>query len=373
MKASLTVWPIWHTINWVIIPQRYRVLGFNFGSLGWNTYLTYSMWMIEKSEKLSKNEQTLSTIETSPVISSPSTPSGTIMPKQSEQQKEEEEVKKACPYKFSAFDMSSWKHLCPHIKAKEEKERAAAAAADGGGSGSGAKGTVETKKEGKLPVPDVAASRPTTVPTVSSSSSSLSSPSSSPERQSWSSWLSSWVWKPPASCEGSSGENTDENSDAEKMLSSSDLVSILGSNVLLNANNEKIDIETLIGKTIVIYFSASWCPPCRRFTPILSETYHNVKREVAAKNEQVEFVLMSADTEISAYNAYRQKMPFLAVPFHHAETKLPMLKHFFQFRTIPHVVVILPNGTVSNWDAANDIYSDIQGKHFPWWKKDIQD
>jgi thiol-disulfide isomerase/thioredoxin len=29
--------------------------------------------------------------------------------------------------------------------------------------------------------------------------------------------------------------------------------------------------EALAGKTVVLYFSAHWCPPCRAFTPQLAK------------------------------------------------------------------------------------------------------
>jgi len=48
LKTSLMVWPPIHLINWMFMPQRYRVLGFNLGSLGWNTYLTWSLWLLER-------------------------------------------------------------------------------------------------------------------------------------------------------------------------------------------------------------------------------------------------------------------------------------------------------------------------------------
>jgi len=37
--------------------------------------------------------------------------------------------------------------------------------------------------------------------------------------------------------------------------------------------------EALIGKTVMIYFSAHWCPPCRKFTPKLIKFYKNMKKD----------------------------------------------------------------------------------------------
>jgi len=64
MQSSLIFWPLWHTLNWVLVSQRYRVFGFNIGSLCWNTYLTHTMWMIEKNRAV----QPKSMIQESPSI-----------------------------------------------------------------------------------------------------------------------------------------------------------------------------------------------------------------------------------------------------------------------------------------------------------------
>ena len=42
---------------------------------------------------------------------------------------------------------------------------------------------------------------------------------------------------------------------------------------------------------IGIYFSAHWCPPCRGFTPILSEFYKVANQE----KKQIEIVFVSCD------------------------------------------------------------------------------
>ncbi len=33
------------------------------------------------------------------------------------------------------------------------------------------------------------------------------------------------------------------------------------------------------GKHLLLYFSASWCPPCKMFTPLLAEWYTKKKKE----------------------------------------------------------------------------------------------
>ena len=38
---------------------------------------------------------------------------------------------------------------------------------------------------------------------------------------------------------------------------------------LLDSDGKEVDKTVLAGKTIGVYFSAHWCPPCRGFTPKL--------------------------------------------------------------------------------------------------------
>lgn len=108
----------------------------------------------------------------------------------------------------------------------------------------------------------------------------------------------------------------------------------------------------------------------QRFTPVLSETYERIQ-EKSKESGDVEFVLVTGDVTEDDFDVNRQKMPFPAVPFQEAKGRLSAFKSFFQFETIPHLVVIMPNGKVSNGNAKqavyNDVYNDRLGEHFPWW------
>ena len=54
---------------------------------------------------------------------------------------------------------------------------------------------------------------------------------------------------------------------------------------LLDSNGKKVSNSVLSGKTVGIYFSAHWCPPCRSFTPNLVKFLDKNK-----KNFEVVFV-----------------------------------------------------------------------------------
>ena len=48
---------------------------------------------------------------------------------------------------------------------------------------------------------------------------------------------------------------------------------------LLNSKGKEVSKEVLAGKTIGLYFSAHWCPPCRGFTPKLVEFRDSNKKD----------------------------------------------------------------------------------------------
>ncbi|CAM9699306.1 unnamed protein product [Discosporangium mesarthrocarpum] len=55
--------------------------------------------------------------------------------------------------------------------------------------------------------------------------------------------------------------------------------------------------EVIEGKTLALYFSAHWCPPCRAFTPKLISLYKAMmaRAESNGSPAAVEFVYVSSD------------------------------------------------------------------------------
>ncbi|KAL8111845.1 hypothetical protein AgCh_019522 [Apium graveolens] len=80
------------------------------------------------------------------------------------------------------------------------------------------------------------------------------------------------------------------------------------------------------GKTVGLYFSASWCGPCRCFTLELVE----VCNDVSAKGG-LEIVSVSADETVESFNEYFSKMPWLAVPFSDSDTRHKIWSSGVQF------------------------------------------
>lgn len=99
-------------------------------------------------------------------------------------------------------------------------------------------------------------------------------------------------------------------------------------------------ISELNGKIVGLYFSASWCGPCRNFTPKLCEVYN----ELLSKGD-FEVVFVSADEDEESFNGYFSKMPWLAVPFSDSATRERLDQHF-SVRGIPYLVILDAAGNV---------------------------
>ncbi|XP_054823081.1 probable nucleoredoxin 1 [Prosopis cineraria] len=127
-----------------------------------------------------------------------------------------------------------------------------------------------------------------------------------------------------------------------------DIQSILSSSerdYLVRNNGDQVQIESLKGKKVGLYFSGSWCGPCRRFTPTLVELYN----EVSPKGD-FEIIFVSADEDEDSFKGYFSKMPWLAVPFSDSDTR-SSLDQLFQVQGIPHLVILDENGKVATEDG----------------------
>ena len=67
---------------------------------------------------------------------------------------------------------------------------------------------------------------------------------------------------------------------------------------LINQQSEMESIDHILqGKKIVmLYFSASWCPPCKQFTPMLATFYQSMKG-----HRSLEIIFISADRDVGSF------------------------------------------------------------------------
>ena len=120
---------------------------------------------------------------------------------------------------------------------------------------------------------------------------------------------------------------------------------------LVKANGGKVSSAYLGDKDyILVYFSAHWCPPCRKFTPLLVDFYN---KHAKAGNFAVVFV--SSDRSEKDMFGYMtgSKMPWTAVPF--AQRRGNLARAYAE-NGIPNLVMIKPDGTVVSTSYVNGQY-----------------
>ena len=128
----------------------------------------------------------------------------------------------------------------------------------------------------------------------------------------------------------------------------------------------QVKIESLKGKKLGLYFSASWCGPCRGFTPELVELYS----ELSPKGD-FEIIFVSGDRDEESFNGYFSKMPWLTIPFSDSETR-SCLDELFKVMGIPHLVLLDENGKVST-DEGVEIIREYGEDGYPFTPEKIQE
>jgi nucleoredoxin len=112
-----------------------------------------------------------------------------------------------------------------------------------------------------------------------------------------------------------------------------------------DGNAAKVDVEG--SKVFALYYSASWCGPCRQFSPSLVK-YVN---EVAAANPKLTVVLVSSDEKDADMFKYMKedKMPFMAVPM----AKSPSVLLGYAKGSIPQLTIVDRYGKVlaDSWNG----------------------
>jgi nucleoredoxin len=143
------------------------------------------------------------------------------------------------------------------------------------------------------------------------------------------------------------------------MAAASALSALLGSELVTKEGTGSTD-TLLAGKTVGLYFSAHWCPPCRGFTPKLAEMY---KSTFQAKG--LEIVFVSSDKDEAAFKEYYAEMPWLSLPYANRELKETLSKKY-KVRGIPSFVILDSDGNTITTEGRDEIMSDPSGARFPW-------
>ncbi|KAL7552197.1 hypothetical protein ACHAWF_015414 [Thalassiosira exigua] len=114
---------------------------------------------------------------------------------------------------------------------------------------------------------------------------------------------------------------------------------LFGPKLLTKPKTSGVPTASALGgkKLVALYFSASWCPPCRTFSPQLIEFYNACK-------DDLEVVFVSSDRDDNSFNEYFGKFPWLAmVPAYtsnESRARQGKLADMFKIQGIPTVIVL---------------------------------
>lgn len=121
----------------------------------------------------------------------------------------------------------------------------------------------------------------------------------------------------------------------------------------------QVKVASLKGNKIALYFSASWCGPCHKFTPVLADVYTELKSK-----GDFEIIFISADEDDESFNKYFSKMPWLAIPYSDSE-KRESLDELFKVSGIPHLVMLDESGKVTT-DSGVEIIQEYGVEGYPF-------
>jgi nucleoredoxin len=97
----------------------------------------------------------------------------------------------------------------------------------------------------------------------------------------------------------------------------------------------QVKISSIEASPVALYFSASWCPPCRG---LHSQAYRSIQR-TGHSGKELRGRLVSGDQDEEAFNEYLGKMPWLAVPFSDSEGS-KALDGRFKVSGTPRLVIL---------------------------------
>lgn len=134
----------------------------------------------------------------------------------------------------------------------------------------------------------------------------------------------------------------------------STMEALLGPELLTDVEKTESTAARMKGKDLLmLYFSASWCPPCKAFTPDLSEFY---KKHCIPNG--VEIVYISSDSDVPSFKEYFGKMPWTSLPMIGSSEVKQNLATSLKISGIPSLVVLdAKTGRFISDDAKSDVSS----------------
>lgn len=130
---------------------------------------------------------------------------------------------------------------------------------------------------------------------------------------------------------------------------------------LVDADGKLVETSSLKGKVIGLYFSASWCGPCRAFTPELVKLRDK-------NDDDFEVVLVGADRSAEDQLNYMEEyeMPWPAIPF--GSPLRQQLGKKFGITGIPALVIIDDKGNLITKNGRAQAAGDFEEALERWQK-----
>ena len=106
--------------------------------------------------------------------------------------------------------------------------------------------------------------------------------------------------------------------------------------IIKNGSDSTFSIESLDSKLIAIYFSAHWCKPCRKFTPILHQ-FHKIINSFPDKSIDIIFSSLDSSPEkMSEY--FKSHGDWFAFQYKHPFTSF--LEDKYKVEAIPTLLIL---------------------------------
>ena len=128
----------------------------------------------------------------------------------------------------------------------------------------------------------------------------------------------------------------------------------VGQLVKLNFNafdGRKVDLFDFRGKVVLLYFCASWCPPCVREFPKIHATYEKLHPK------GFEIIGISLDRSMANFNDYTKRNR-ITWPQYIEEWNGPIMKQF-NVRSIPTEILIDQKGRISHLNARKNLEEKV--------------
>jgi nucleoredoxin len=127
---------------------------------------------------------------------------------------------------------------------------------------------------------------------------------------------------------------------------------LVGNTVLKKKTVIKTESAMQDKELLLLYFSASWCPPCKAFSPILKEFYSMVK-----DSSKMEVIYVGSDRSLEEFETYYSTMPWLAIGIDGVQIKKNLAKKL-QITGIPALIVL---DVKTGYFITNNARNEVQG------------